>query len=111
MITTQRLTDIQLDLTEVWFLRHYVYNDAGSKVRRTFDTDLQGEPYECSGIRTGYGSYDVHAGILCMIDPEDPGHPTRVHQFFASNGQISYTTISGTPIYEPPVGAIFTECE
>lgn len=110
MITTQRLTDIQLDLTEIWFLRHYVYSADLKKVRRTFDTDLHGAAYECTGIRTGYGSYAVYAGIVCMYDPTEET-TTRVRQFFASNGQISYTTISGTPLYELPVGAVFTECE
>lgn len=110
-VTVQRLTDIQLDLTEILFLRHYVYHENGRKIRRTFDTDLNGQPYERTGIRTGTGSYDVHAGIMCMVDPEDPGNPTRVRMFFSTNGQIAYTTVDGTPIYEAPVGAIFTECE
>lgn len=110
-VTVQRLTDIQLDLTEILFLRHYVYHENGRKIRRTFDTDLHGNPYELTGIRLGTGSYDVYTGIMCMVDPEDPDNPTRVRQFFSHEGRIAYTTVDGTPIYEAPVGAIFTECE
>lgn len=109
-VVHEQLVDIDQDGTQILFLRHFVHSGKDGRILRHYDTDISGIPYTRVGIQTRPASYDVYAGIVCMTDPENDTE-YRVKQFFSTNGIISYTTISGVPIMETPVGAVFRECE
>lgn len=109
-VEQERLYDVQIDGTEILFLRHYVHSAKDGDLLSTYDTDLNGALYERTGIRVSTGALDVYTGFMCVSDPDFPGEIIRVRQFLSRSGQISYTTPEGFTYQIPDNGATVAEC-